>query len=115
MKTDRKEYSGLHTMTQALELLASLYPSSTYIKKKDRQEYRRLPSLGVASKFPGSISLILGALICLLANVEVIWALPSPEGGGRNDRRELAATVTYSFAYTGAFETWYKFTTLYAI
>lgn len=73
--------------------------------------------MGVPSNFPRLIIIIFGALVCLLANIEVASALQSnwPEGGVRNDRRELAADGTYSFAYTGAFQTWYWFIFLFVI
>ena len=93
-----------------LAFLASLLPRDAYLMM-DRQDYQRLPLVRLASKLPRFIILIFGAMVCLTATAETTSALQSSEliSGGRNVRRELAASSSNSFACTGAVQTWYYF------
>ena len=104
-------------ISQVLVFLTSLHPRNTYIKTKDRQGYQRSPSIRVSNSLSGFVIVILSALICVFANAEITSTLQSntPEGGVGSDQRELAATGTYSFAYTGAVQTWYWFAFLCTI
>ena len=102
---------------QVLVFLASLRPRKTYLKKKNRLEYQRSPSIRVVHSLSRTVAIIAGAMICLLANANITSTLRSnePEVEIGSDRRELAAAATYSFAYTGAVQTWCYFTFLCAI
>ena len=95
-------------ISQKLLFLGSLRPENTYLRKKDRHESVRSPSIRVAHSLSRFVTVIFGAMICLLANAEITSTLRPKEQvvevGG--DRRELAATATYSFAYTNAVQTW---------
>ena len=72
-------------------------------------EYHRLPTMRVTSSLPRIILTTFGALVCIFAHAENTTILPPNvlDGGRENHRRELAAAGAFSFAYTGAYQTWY--------
>ena len=96
-------------ISSVLVFFASLRLENNYLEKKDRHQYQRSPSICVAHNLSRLVIVIIGAVICLSANAGITSTLRSnwPEGEIRSDQRELAATATYSFAYTGAVQTWY--------
>jgi hypothetical protein len=100
--------SALVYISQVLLFPASLQPRNTYLKKKDQNEHQRSPTIRVAHSLSRSATFIFGAIICLLANAEITSTLRpnEPEVEVGSDQRELAAATIYSFAYTGAVQTW---------
>ena len=96
-------------ISSVLVFFASLRLENNYLEKKDRHQYQRSPSICVAHNLSRLVIVIIGAVICLSANAGITSTLRSnwPEGEVRSEQRELGATATYSFAYTGAVQTWY--------
>ena len=92
-----------------IALTASVCPSISYLKEKIRQEPHQLPPMRVASKLSRFFITLLVGVVCIFADTEITTTLPSNVlGGGReNNGRKLTTAGTYSFAYTGAAQTWY--------
>lgn len=76
----------------------------------EQQQHHKFCSVRVGGKLSFFLIMILVAMICNLANGEVVTVLPSNrhESSRGNYQRLLATSGPYSFAFTGAVQTWYS-------
>jgi hypothetical protein len=71
---------------QVLAFVASVCPSSSYPKEKERQKHNRLPPMRAFSNLTRFFITILGSMVCILANTEITTVLPWNElDGGRQN------------------------------